>query len=164
MRSYLAKLNVLVRQYPLMAHAVLVLGIAITFWQVSDSREKAREANNGTLGTIIAVQVDNCKNDLIFRKQYKLRGDAEKQLLDLFVNLAKAQVRMLPPDDPQRQVSEDFIKQFSPLTARIQLIPVPNCNLVEKHLHDAIGPEVPIPSLPTPPSTTKSANNVPRDK
>jgi hypothetical protein len=61
------------------------------------------------------VQVDNCNNDLIFRKQYKIRGDAEKQLLDLFLALARQQLQTLPPGQ-QRETSEDFIRQFAPLT------------------------------------------------
>lgn len=146
-------LNNLLKRVPLLAHVVLVLGIAIVFWQVDQTSGKVDTKTNETLGTIIAVQVDNCDNDLRFRKQYKVRGDAEKQLLELFLSLARQQVQALPPG-PERQTSEDFITQFSPLTSDIHIIPVPDCKTVEKHLRDVVGADVSIPNF-----TTTNANS-----
>lgn len=141
--------NAVVRKHPLFIHIILVLGIGITLYANSETSAKVDKSTNNTLGTIVAVQVDNCKNDLIFRKQYKIRGDAEKQLLTLFVSLARSQLALLPPDDPQRKVSEDFIEQFSPLTSRIRVIPVPDCRAVQKHLKEVLGPDVVVPSIHT---------------
>lgn len=141
-------LNDLLKRVPLLAHVVLVLGIAIVFWQVDQTSGKVDTKTNETLGTIIAVQVDNCKNDLTFRKQYKIRGDAEKQLLDLFLSLARQQVQSLPPGR-DRQTSEDFIKQFSPFATDIHIIPVPDCKNVEKHLRDVVGTDISIPNFTT---------------
>lgn len=145
----LHELNDLLKRVPLLAHVILVLGIGITLWQVDQTSGKVDTKTEETLGTIIAVQVDNCQNDLAFRKQYKIRGDAEKQLLDLFLTLARQglSAKATPPD--QRKTSEDFIHQFAPLTAKIRLIPVPDCRTVEKHLRAVVGANVKIPVIRT---------------
>lgn len=142
--------NELVRRHPLIAHIILVLAVAVTFWQVGQARQQTTTETKKTLGTIIAVQVDNCEKDRAFREQYKIRGEAEKKLLQLFLTLAQQNVRALPPDAKARQTSQQFIDDFGPLTDQIQIIPIPDCAVTEKHLRDSIGRDVRVPDLSDP--------------
>lgn len=130
------------------AHVVLVVAIAIAFWQADRASQKVDTATSHTLGTLIAVQVGNCKDDRIFREQYRLRGQAEKELLELFVTLARQSLAALPRGSKQRQASEDFIAQFEPFATRIQIIPLPDCQMTEQHLRESIRESVTVPNFP----------------
>jgi hypothetical protein len=147
----LRELNDLLKRVPLLAHVVLVIGFAITFWQIDQTSGKVDQSTNHILGTLVAVNVNNCNNDLIFRKQYKIRGDAEKRLLDLFLDIGRKQLKTLPPG-PQRDTSAAFIREFAPLDAQIHIIPVPDCAATKQRLKAALGDDIEIPVLHTAPS------------
>jgi hypothetical protein len=151
----LRELNDLLKRVPLLAHVVLVIAIAITFWQVDQTSGKVDDSTNHILGTLVAVQVDNCNNDLIFRKQYKIRGDAEKKLLDLFLALGREQLKTLPPGQ-QRDTSAAFVKEFAPIDASIHIIPVPDCVQTKRRLRSALGDSIEIPVLHTGPSVNSN--------
>lgn len=142
-RGAFATLNDFSRDYPLPIYVFIFVVMAFSFWRVDqnadiaeDARVESRENFNEALGTIVAVQLQNCEDDHRFRRQYRVRGKAEKKLLILFLNLAAQNIAAGKPDSG---VSTDFIEEFGPLSERIKIIPLPNCKLAGRRLRQQLG-------------------------
>jgi hypothetical protein len=144
--SALRKLNDWADRYPLATYICVVVGVAIAMWQIESLRSESQGQNEQTLGSIIAVQIENCQNDRRFREQYRKRGEAEKLLLDLFLSLARRAVA--EGKDPEG-TSKDFLEKFAPLSREIHIIPVPDCKEVGQRLREVIeNTGVTVPPIP----------------
>lgn len=154
----LERVNEFTRNYPLPIYILIFVVMAFAFWrvdenaaQVAQSRVEARANFNSALGTIVAVQLQNCTADKVFRKQYKVRGKIEKKLLTLFLFLSEQNVAARNAD---ADTSAGFIDEFEPLTRKIQIIPLPKCNQIGDQLRDQLGlvgatlPKLDVPTYP----------------
>ena len=146
MTGILRKLNRWADEYPLAVYVCLVIGAGVGAWQIEDARDDSQGQNEQTLGSIIAVQIQNCKNDRRFREQYRKRGEAEKALIGLFLQLARRNVA--EGKDPTGE-SQAFLDRFGPLAREIHVIPIPDCREVGKSLREVIqNTGVDIPPIP----------------
>lgn len=93
-------------------------------------------ANRSTIEAIVDAERTSCEADVQFRQQYRTRAIAEKALLTLFLDLAHQSVTdpAIPPD--QRRTSEDFIKEFKPLTDDIIILPLIDCEALAEDLEE----------------------------
>lgn len=146
--NILRKLNEWADRWPLAAYVCVIAGIAFALFRIEGARHESQGQNEETLGSIIAVQIQNCRSDHRFRDQYKKRGEAEKALIGLFLTLARQNVA--EGNDPTGQ-SQAFIDRFGPLEENLRIIPIPNCRVVGRELREVIentGVEIPpIPEL-----------------
>lgn len=146
--NILRKLNDWADRWPLAAYVCVIAGIALALIRIEGARHESQGQNEETLGSIIAVQIQNCRSDHRFREQYKKRGEAEKALIGLFLSLARTNVAA--GNDPTGQ-SQAFLDKFGPLDKELRIIPIPNCRVVGTELREVIentGVEIPpIPEL-----------------
>lgn len=132
-----------------MVLVVAVVGYSLVSDRAGDAKDAADDAHTAARhahhltdesnDAIVRAFRANCQGDRKFRLQYKARGDAEKQLLVLFLELARKQVESGVETQPgQLQTSREFIKKFGPLTSQIHVIPVPQCSDQIQTLRQAI--------------------------
>lgn len=92
------------------------------------------KSTRSSQNAIIDVIRRTCEQDHKFRIQYKVRGKAEKKLLALFLELAKANAH----NGTNVGLNEGFIDEFKPLLKRIHIIPPPDCDAQARRLRHGL--------------------------
>lgn len=129
---------------------LLLLVGALLFSVYAVTHKKSGEiANNGataaraargvqqsqkTLRAIVDSRVDECRRDHRFRRQVRVRAIVERKQLTLFLGLARRQVAAGVGTPEEIQTSRAFLAEFSPLLERIHILPLPDCQRLERRL------------------------------
>lgn len=120
--------------------AILIFAVALfvasTAWNVG-TRINTQTKTSASLSDLIGAVEETCHREAKRNQQIKVRGEAEKALLVVFLGLARKAVA--EGEDPTG-VSERFVKRFAPLTARIEIIPLPSCHRQAEELRDQLPP------------------------
>jgi hypothetical protein len=74
---------------------------------------------------IVRAQVAQCNRDQALRHQYKVRGEAEADVLRFAIRLIG------PESDPTSRAAVDTFRRD---IARIHILPVPDCGALRRHL------------------------------
>lgn len=108
----------------------IVLFIAATAWNVG-TRISTQTKTTSSLDAVVTVIEDRCVQEERRDRQIKIRGEAEKALLQLFVGLAGKE---------QNAVSRGFVEEFAPLTQKIHNLPLPDCMKIGDELRSQLPP------------------------
>lgn len=85
---------------------------------------------------LVAEQVGQCHRDHSLRKQYRVRGENQDDILRYSITLVSRakQVGNLPPS-----VAAAAIAKFRRDRARIKILPIPSCQALRVRLSNAFG-------------------------
>jgi hypothetical protein len=114
----------------------VTLFLASTAWNVA-TRISAQTKTVTSIDRVIEVIEEDCLKEGERNRQIKVRGEAEKTLLELFLTLAHQSVT---EGKDATGVSQDFIERFGPLTKRIRILPLPDCHKQADQLRDELPP------------------------
>jgi hypothetical protein len=114
----------------------VTLFLASTAWNVA-TRISAQTKTVTSIDRVIEVIEEDCLKEGERNRQIKVRGEAEKTLLELFLTLAHQRVS---EGNDATGVSQDFIERFGPLTKRIRILPLPDCHKQAEQLRDELPP------------------------
>jgi hypothetical protein len=114
----------------------VVLFMGSTAWNVAIRINTQGRTVSSIDSTITALET-TCKDNHALSRQYKIRGEAEKALLEFFIPLAREAVN---EGKDQTGASQDFINRFAPLAREIQILPLPHCHDQGEQLRSELPP------------------------
>jgi hypothetical protein len=109
---------------------MIFLILAFAAWNVA-TRVNTTTKTTSSLSSVIDVWEKTCMGEERRDRQIKVRGEAEKALLDLFLGLAAKE---------PNPVSQEFVEQFSPLAQKIHVLPLPDCEATAGQLRSELPP------------------------